>query len=222
MSLCACMGPTHGEEFCYCVMRSRRLPLNAKSRSESAERLRSTMAELFGYGESKAEPPKKISSSLDSITFGGYCEKHLYLHPCPKCERSVDVEAPAIKTVSIKSKPIKEGCEEMTTISPESTPTESTLNGSKRAAAFALYQGPFIYYRGYIHDTNGHMVADQSSYVEDTIALRVRGWGRIGYLPNAAELQDEVGGLIAEAMTKFWEENNNNQQFKENSNENQE
>jgi hypothetical protein len=33
---------------------------------------------------------------------------------------------------------------------------------------------------------------------------RVRGWGRIQYLPNPEALQDKVGEMIAEAITDYW------------------
>jgi hypothetical protein len=79
--------------------------------------------------------------------------------------------------------------------------------GSKRAAALALYEPPFKFMHGYIYDAKGRMVADQDGFeggVEAHIAARVRGWGRIGYLPDAAALQDEVGAILAEALTAFW------------------
>ena len=64
--------------------------------------------------------------------------------------------------------------------------------------ALELYKPPFIFRAGYIHDSAGSMVADEA-------ALRIRGWGRIGRMDNAEELQDKVGELIAEAMTNYWE-----------------
>lgn len=79
--------------------------------------------------------------------------------------------------------------------------------GSKRAAALALYKPPFRFLHGYIHDADTQMVADQGGFegaVETHIAARVRGWGRIGYMPDAEALQDEVGAVIAEALTAFW------------------
>lgn len=81
--------------------------------------------------------------------------------------------------------------------------------GNKRAAALALYRPPFKFRMGYIHDAGGHMVADQDGFGEgskvfDSIAARVRGWGRIGYLPDAEALQDEVGAVIADALTAYW------------------
>lgn len=79
--------------------------------------------------------------------------------------------------------------------------------GSKRAAALALYKAPFRFIHGYIHDADGRMVADQGGFegkVEEHIIARVRGWGRIGYMPDAEALQDEVGAVIAEALSSFW------------------
>ena len=83
--------------------------------------------------------------------------------------------------------------------------------GSKRAAALALYRPPFKFRGGYIHDAGGHMVADQDGFGEgskvfDSIAARVRGWGRIGYMPDPEALQDEVGAIIADALTAYWSE----------------
>lgn len=81
---------------------------------------------------------------------------------------------------------------------------EVPLLPEMRTAALALYKGPFRYSRGYIYDAGGEMVLDDGG-VEDRI-VRVRGWGRISYLPTPELLQDAVGVLIAEALTKFWQE----------------
>lgn len=79
--------------------------------------------------------------------------------------------------------------------------------GTKRKAAMAIYKPPFKFYRGYIHDSAGHMVADQDGLdgeVEKSVVARVRGWGRIGYMPNPEELQDEVGQMMADALTAYY------------------
>ena len=68
--------------------------------------------------------------------------------------------------------------------------------------ALRLYQTPFRYQHGYIWDANNHIVADSEG---QDVALRVRGWGRIGYKANPEQLQDKVGELIAQAMTEFWQ-----------------
>ena len=34
-----------------------------------------------------------------------------------------------------------------------------------------------------------------------------KGWGRIGYMPNPEELQDEIGAMIADALTIYYTEN---------------
>ena len=56
---------------------------------------------------------------------------------------------------------------------------------------------PFTYHAGYIHDADGHMVADESGH-------RIRGWGRLGAMEDGAEVQDAIGQRIAEILTKYW------------------
>lgn len=70
-----------------------------------------------------------------------------------------------------------------------------------RQRALDLYQAPFKLQGGYIWDANNKMVADECG--KDSIA-RIRGWGRIQSLPDAPNLQDEVGKLIAELLTEHW------------------
>lgn len=70
-----------------------------------------------------------------------------------------------------------------------------------RSTAVALYRPPFRYECGYIYDADRRVVADSDG--QDAV-MRVRGWGRIGYLPDAGALQDKVGELIAESLTKHW------------------
>jgi hypothetical protein len=67
--------------------------------------------------------------------------------------------------------------------------------------ALLLYKPPFRYDRGYIHDSDNRIVADDDGL--DTVG-RVRGWGRISYLPNPQALQDKVGEIIALALTEYW------------------
>lgn len=82
---------------------------------------------------------------------------------------------------------------------------------SKREVALALYKAPFKFTHGYIFDAEGRMFADQDGgfgldgKVETHIIARVRGWGRISYMKDAEQLQDEVGEVIAQALTEFWE-----------------
>lgn len=75
--------------------------------------------------------------------------------------------------------------------------------GSRRAAALALYEPPFHYTHGFIFDAGGRMVSDDDC-VPEHVAQRVRGWGRIGYMPNAAALQDEFGQVVADALNAFY------------------
>lgn len=73
--------------------------------------------------------------------------------------------------------------------------------------ALSICKPPFEFKHGYIFDSDGHMVADHP--LEEGI-LRIRGWGRIQYMGNPEQLQDEIGKLIAQAMTEFWEKNSEN------------
>lgn len=70
-----------------------------------------------------------------------------------------------------------------------------------RQRALELYEPPFQFHCGYIQDAKHRMVADQH---EGPDSLRVRGWGRISYMEDPEKLQDEVGALIAEALTEKW------------------
>lgn len=81
--------------------------------------------------------------------------------------------------------------------------------GSKRKAAMAVYVPPFRFEHGYIFDSRNHMVADNGPIcdgpsVEGAVAARVRGWGKLGYLPNGAELQDEIGQMMADALNELY------------------
>ena len=70
-------------------------------------------------------------------------------------------------------------------------------------AACALYKAPFTAKYGYIYDANNKMVADDEG--RDTM-LRIRGWGHIQKLPDAAAVQDMVAELIVAALNKYWTE----------------
>jgi len=47
------------------------------------------------------------------------------------------------------------------------------------------------------------MVADDGGS-QDSLS-RVRGWGKLGKLPNGAEVQDAIGEIIAEALNQYFE-----------------
>jgi len=72
--------------------------------------------------------------------------------------------------------------------------------------AFDLYKPPFKFLHGYIFDSSGERVSDDGDIdvKKEMIAARVRGWGRIGYLPTPEQLQDQVGQMIADALTEYW------------------
>lgn len=89
-----------------------------------------------------------------------------------------------------------------------------------RDRALKLYHPPFRYERGYVYDSRDNMVLDQVALdvtesgldvpergiTGDQVrrVLRIRGWGRMVYMHDAAELQDEVGRLVALALTDAW------------------
>ncbi|MBG6287713.1 hypothetical protein I5I61_09680 [Pseudomonas nitroreducens] len=77
-----------------------------------------------------------------------------------------------------------------------------------RKRALALYTPPFVYDKrgGYIWDMKQNMVAD--NHVDGDQVLRVRGWGRIVYMENPEELQDEFGAMLAEALTEYVDRHN--------------
>ena len=67
--------------------------------------------------------------------------------------------------------------------------------------ALELYTPPFRFQGGYIWDAKNNMVSDDEG--SDSVQ-RVRGWGKIGCLPEGEKIQDAVGELIARALTEFW------------------
>lgn len=70
-----------------------------------------------------------------------------------------------------------------------------------RSQALSICKPPFEYKRGYIFDANGNTVADNPM---EEGALRLRGWGRISHMENPEQLQDEIGEIIADAMSEYW------------------
>ena len=81
-----------------------------------------------------------------------------------------------------------------------------------KQAALDLYKPPFKFEHGYIFDGEGNMVADNGGVDEmrNAIALRLRGWGCIGYVSQVKgldplALECEIGKHCAAALTKYWE-----------------
>ena len=67
--------------------------------------------------------------------------------------------------------------------------------------AFKSCKPPFFFRVGYIFDDAGNMIADEAGA---GAFARMRGWGRLGSMKNAEELQDAIGKHIAQAMTEYW------------------
>jgi hypothetical protein len=84
----------------------------------------------------------------------------------------------------------------------EQEPVAASL-GNARKAAMAIYTPPFRFERGYVFDSRGHMVSDIDG-VENAVAARVRGWGRISYMPTPEDLQDEIGAMMADALNAYY------------------
>lgn len=89
------------------------------------------------------------------------------------------------------------------------------MSDELRDRARKLFKAPFKYVSGYIWDNDGEMLADNHvKYEAETqgATLRVRGWGRLGYIaksPAEVEaLQDAYGELIAEALTAHFGRSN--------------
>lgn len=72
--------------------------------------------------------------------------------------------------------------------------------------AMELLKPPFSFHAGYIFDSakSQNTVADEGDCELGTLA-RLRGWGRLGYLPDGAEIQDAIGEILAEALNDFFE-----------------
>jgi hypothetical protein len=83
------------------------------------------------------------------------------------------------------------------------TPPQRKPLTDERKKAMKIYTPPFKHFQGYIHDAEGHMVSDDDE-VKRTVAHRVRGWGRISYLPNAEAIQDEIGVMMADALNEYY------------------
>lgn len=74
-----------------------------------------------------------------------------------------------------------------------------------RARALVVYKAPFKCRHGYIYDAEGNMVMDDHCDESPAAIARLRGWGHLCRKPNPEALQDELGDLIAEALSEFWE-----------------
>ena len=53
-----------------------------------------------------------------------------------------------------------------------------------------LIKAPVKFQHGYINDSEGNMIT------------QIRGWGRLQYLPDAEQKQDDIGEFVAEAINE--------------------
>jgi hypothetical protein len=73
--------------------------------------------------------------------------------------------------------------------------------------ALELYETPFYFHMGYIVDAKHRPIADDQA---QDCALRALGRKRISHLPEPGALQDEVGRLMAIALTEYWDKHKPN------------
>jgi hypothetical protein len=87
-------------------------------------------------------------------------------------------------------------------------PPEQEPLSELQKQALDMYKPPFQFHHGYIFDSAGHMFADEGRPEEaaSLIAVRIRGWGRLGKLSNGAEVQDAAGHLVVAALNAFWKQ----------------
>ncbi|HMW48798.1 MAG TPA: hypothetical protein PK011_02690 [Marinagarivorans sp.] len=83
--------------------------------------------------------------------------------------------------------------------------TKFPRSSDAKKQALEILKPPFKFCCGYIFDSaeQTNMVADDGGS-PDSLS-RVRGWGRLGKLPNGAEVQDAIGEIIAEALNQYFE-----------------
>ena len=84
----------------------------------------------------------------------------------------------------------------------------SVQNASEaRRVGMSLYKPPFKYEHGFIFDSNDHIFADDGP--TGMLLARIRGWGYIqhagGTTVTAEAIQDELGQVVADALTEFWD-----------------
>lgn len=80
------------------------------------------------------------------------------------------------------------------------------MTDTPKQKAIALLKPPFKMVCGYIYDSadDQNMVADDGDCEIGTIA-RLRGWGRLGSLPDGSEIQDAIGEVIVQALNEYFE-----------------
>jgi hypothetical protein len=84
--------------------------------------------------------------------------------------------------------------------------TEAKSENERHRETMKLFTPPFRFEGGYTWDAKGEMVADNHTDADsiENPVLRVRGWGRLSYLPNTEQLYNDIGALLADALTAYW------------------
>lgn len=80
------------------------------------------------------------------------------------------------------------------------------MSGKHKEQILELYTAPFTHTDGYIFDAKSQMIVDDCGANLEGI-VQVRGWGYLNgklNLDDAGDIQDEIGEMIAEALTQYW------------------
>jgi hypothetical protein len=107
------------------------------------------------------------------------------------------------KTVWVTLQLMQEAANAIRKLQEVSEPTDP------RKEAMSVYKPPFTFLHGYIYDSQHLMVADDGPItgeggVAGAVAARVRGWGKLGYRPDGAKIQDEIGQMMADALNEYY------------------
>lgn len=76
---------------------------------------------------------------------------------------------------------------------------KDSVTNELKARVLKIYTPPFRHSMGYICDAKNLVVADDKG-----VACCVKGLSSINYRKDIEALQDQVGEIIAEALTAYW------------------
>lgn len=74
-----------------------------------------------------------------------------------------------------------------------------------------LLTPPFRYSWGYVWGSAHERVLDECGSAPHGAAAQIRGWGRLSYMTefDPAKMQDELGHMYAQALTEYWDRQQN-------------
>lgn len=132
-------------------------------------------------------------------------------HKALKCGECGGVNYALLQSGKIECNKCQEEAAGRWDMSPINTSEEKNTDVFTRleSAAIDLCVPPFEFYHGYIKDSKGNTIADDGDIgaMEEMIAARIRGWGRLSYIEgehSPADIQDTIGRHIATALNEYW------------------